>query len=293
MRAAGSGASRARHLAMGRALPRPQAQSACDFVAACVLWTLHAVLVVLRLALGVLFSARRLISWAFRLAVPRRSSALGLRKRPASIGFSIESGAATVDCAAQLCRRCVACGVRDIVLYDMRGQLEAAAQRLATSCSKGLKGPVVVHRGGETLAARAGQLQGGSGSGCDGSGRRICPGVGVHISLYSARSSRARVGSELREYCASVAKAQGDAKQPEIGRFAIGSNGGDTKESRSGGLGQPELIVVVGEHLSLKGFPPWLTGGAEIGHIRSRSDIEAGVDSALLVYSESQQRCGA
>jgi len=58
-------------------------------------------------------------------------------------------------------------------------------------------------------------------------------------------------------------------------------------------VSRAEVVLVVGRELSIRGYPSWLIGSAEIGHMEDLDDVDSDLFNALEVYSNSVQRCGA
>jgi len=95
----------------------------------------------------------------------------------------------------------------------------------------------------------------------------------------SSEISNEIVTKELRKYCSNEGPTE--RKKP----FHIG-----TKQGRHD---TTDLLVTIGGHFSVKGFPSWLVGPAELGHIQSLEDINTDFARILRVYNESVQRHGA
>lgn len=188
-----------------------------------------------------------------------------ISKIPQHVGFSIDSKLVSVPDISSLLCCCTRNGVRRITLFDMEGELTRKSKQIAKEVSRPLKTTITMQTGDVIITARYGNIE--------AQGKSSFPEDRVQIELLSAKLVQRVCNESLQRFCNSSAERKFDFK---VGAKSI-----------------PDLVIVVGNHFSLKGFPPWLIGAAEIGHMRNLRNVNQALRRRLEQYDRSVQRCGA
>mmetsp|Transcript_29604 Transcript_29604/g.72141 ORF Transcript_29604/g.72141 Transcript_29604/m.72141 type:complete len:296 (-) Transcript_29604:307-1194(-) len=226
------------------------------------LWILHILVEVFVFIMQTFYWAREILT----------ETSSKLEKIPKSIGFAFDSSLVLTCEVARLLESCASHGIQEIFLFDMEGVLINNASHIADSAKR-------LHKGRVTF-----MLPGYSQSREMLSDKKLkdsCLGKDTTIIIFSAKSAKCYFESSVREYCSKQWPHEHQRNFNVEGEQLLGSNT------------PPQLVIAVGPNFSINGFPSWLVGSAELGHIKNMRDIRGKIRRILRVYDKSVQRCGA
>jgi len=260
------------------ARPRPRLElpgprKACpakiwDPVFAWMLWILHVLVEVFSLA-------HEFYQRAYRLAFPRNYT---LKKLPKNIGFAIDSRLTASLHISHVLHFCVQHNIRRISLYDMEGELASRHESIAREFSTSHDGTVTVRVGEKEYRAVRGDVDLKTVENEDNFDDKN----GVQLEFLSAQLGEEVMSDALKRYCKE--------QWPKERKANFNLKG---QHLNKGCKLVPDLIISIGKHFSLKGFPAWLIRTAELGHIKTIYDVNSDLSRALEVYDKSIQRHGA